>query len=307
MEFIFTNTSIILIWRSAMARSKLDLNLLETFDAVCLAGSLKRAAENLHMTQSAVSMQIKRLEEAVHQQLLERSTRGLSVTPAGERMRQHARELLRLENRAVADLRNSSLSGELRIGVPTDYAPTLLSAALPYLEGNFPDVEVTVTCDLSRVLRKKIGRDLLDIAIVTDEPGVESGIALWSESLCWVEPAGKDFAATVAKPVGLLDVDCVLRDLTQHLMEQRLSAARIAFRSSSLASICSALEAGFCAALLPQDAIPEEQARSGGCRIFPLKEALHIRMIRSERLHQHLGPVVHFIETKLLLSARGPH
>ena len=68
-----------------MSRSKLDLNLLETFDAVCLAGSLKRAAENLHMTQSAVSMQMKRLEEAVDQQLLDRSARGLSVTPAGER------------------------------------------------------------------------------------------------------------------------------------------------------------------------------------------------------------------------------
>ena len=290
-----------------MARSKLDLNLLETFDAVCLAGSLKRAAENLHMTQSAVSMQMKRLEEAVDQQLLDRSVRGLSVTPAGERMRQHARELLRLESVAVSDLRKSSLSGELRIGVPTDYAPTLISAALPYLDANFPDVEVTVTCDLSRVLRKKIGRDLLDIAIVTDEPGVESGLPLWTESLCWVEPGGKVFAAAVAKPVGLLDVDCVLRDLAQRVMEQRLSASRIAFRSTNLASICSASEAGFCAALLPQDSIPEEKAAKAGLRVYPLKEALRIRMIRSEKLRRHLGPVVHFVESKLLLAGRNGH
>lgn len=290
-----------------MARSKLDLNLLETFDAVCLAGSLKRAAENLHMTQSAVSMQIKRLEDAVDQQLLERNAHGLSVTPAGERMRQHGRELLRLENLAVADLRRSSLSGELRIGVPTDYAPALLTAALPYLDANFPDVEVTVVCDLSRVLRKKIGRDLLDVAIVTDEPGLESEFPLWEESLCWVEPGDKVFENAVAKPVALLDVDCVLRDLTLRVMEQRAPASRIAFRSTNLASICSALAAGFCAALLPDDAIAQEVAPKGGARVYPLKEVLHIRMIRSRALRQHLGPVVQFIGDKLLLAGRNRH
>jgi DNA-binding transcriptional LysR family regulator len=243
----------------------------------------------------------------VDQQLLERNAHGLSVTPAGERMRQHGRELLRLENLAVADLRRSSLSGELRIGVPTDYAPALLSAALPYLDANFPDVEVTVACDLSRVLRKKIGRDLLDVAIVTDEPGLESEFPLWEESLCWVEPGDKVFEKAVAKPVALLDVDCVLRDLTLRVMEQRAPASRIAFRSTNLASICSALAAGFCAALLPHEAIPQEVAPKGGARVYPLKEVLHIRMIRSRALRQHLGPVVQFIEDKLLLAGRNRH
>ena len=90
-------------------------------------------------------------------------------------------------------------------------------------------------------------------------------------------------------------------------MEQRLSASRIAFRSTNLASICSASEAGFCAALLPQDSIPEEKAAKAGLRVYPLKEALRIRMIRSEKLRRHLGPVVHFVESKLLLAGRNGH
>jgi DNA-binding transcriptional LysR family regulator len=128
-----------------------------------------------------------------------------------------------------------------------------------------------------------------------------------NESLCWFEPHGKGFLAAAAKPVALLDVDCVLRDLTQRVMEQRLSASRIAFRSTNLASICSAVEAGFCASLLPQEAISPESTGRSDLRAYPLNEALHIRMIRSERLRQHVGPVAQFIENKLTLAARSRH
>jgi DNA-binding transcriptional LysR family regulator len=289
-----------------LTKSKLDLNLLETFDAVCFAGSLKRAAEHLHITHSAVSMQIKRLEQAVDQQLLVRNNRGLSVTPAGERMRKHARELLRMEGLAVSDLRKPGLSGELRIGVPTDYAPALIAAALPYVETNFPDVEVTVTCDLSRTLRKQIDRGRLDIAVVTDESGIETGTPLWSEALFWVEPASETFAATTTKPIALLDVDCILRDLTERLAKQRAPASRFAFRSTSLASIRSALDAGFCASLLPHDTVPHERVAAGILRAHPVKESLRIRMIRSGRLRQHVGPVAEFIQAKLRLAHRNP-
>ena len=285
-------------------QARLDLNLLETFDAVCLAGSLKRAAEHLNLTQSAVSMQIKRLEDVLGQRLLERSNRGLSITPAGEKLRAHGRTLLRLETVAVSDMRETRVAGEIRIGVPTDYAPSLLSVALPYLHANFPGVIVSVECELSRRLREKIARDLLDLAVVAQEPGLDEGNILWREPLVWVQPAGSA-GGNAPLPIGLLDVDCPLRDMTLRAAERHAGASRIAFRSTNLASIQAAVEAGFCASLLPCNALNLERLVVAGLQVDEACGELNIGLLRSEAARPQIAPLAQFLKTRLSFIASG--
>ena len=287
-----------------MRRGKLDLNVLETYATVCLSGSLKSAAEHLHLTQSAVSMQIKRLEDAVQQRLLERNNQSLCVTPAGERMLIHARALLRLENTLVNAFASDPIAGEVRIGVPVDYAPALLSAALPYLHGNFPAVVPSVECDLSRKLRRKIENDELDLAILTQDVDIDSGLPLWEERLVWAEPLPVEPITGGYTPIGLLDVDCVLRDMTLRLAAQHAPLHRIAFRSGNLASIVSAVENGFCASLIPQSSLSLTTNVANRLRITPVNDRLRIRLAVSSGGKPGMEAIAAFLQTQLIISAR---
>jgi DNA-binding transcriptional LysR family regulator len=285
-------------------RGKLDLNVLETYATVCLSGSLKSAAEHLHLTQSAVSMQIKRLEECVQQRLLERSNQNFRVTPAGERMLAHARALLRLENAAVHEFLNDPIAGEVRIGVPTDYAPALLSSALPNLHGCFPAIVPLVECDLSRKLRRKLENNELDLAILTQDVDIDTGMPLWEERLVWVEPAPDERVSDSYTPIGLLDVDCVMRDLTLRLAAQHAPLHRIAFRSTNLSSIVSAVESGFCASLIPQDSLNMTTATANRLKVLPVSDQLRIRLAISRADKVGIKAIAEFLQTQLLLSVR---
>lgn len=287
-----------------MRRGKLDLNVLETYVTVCLSGSLKSAAEHLFLTQSAVSMQIKRLEECVQQRLLERNNQNLRVTPAGERMLAHARALLRLENAALNEFLSEPIAGEIRIGVPADYAPALLSSALPYLHDNFPAVVPSVECDLSRKLRRKLESNELDLAILTQDVDIDSGLPLWEERLVWAEPAQTEQVADSYTAVGLLDVDCVIRDMTLRLAAQHAPLHRIAFRSGNLSSIVSAVENGFCSSLLPQSSLSPGSGSFNKLKITPVGDHLRIRLAISSDKKPGLDSIAEFLQTQLLLSAR---
>nr|WP_057925959.1 LysR family transcriptional regulator [Burkholderia ambifaria] len=287
-----------------MRRGKLDLNVLETFATVCLSGSLKSAAEHLYLTQSAVSMQIKRLEECVQQRLLERNNQSLRVTPAGEKMLAHARAMLRLESAALNEFLREPIAGEIRIGVPADYAPALLSSALPYLHDNFPAVVPSVECDLSRKLRRKIESNELDLAILTQDVDIDSGLPLWEEKLVWAEPVGSERRADSYTAVGLLDVDCVLRDMTLRLAAQQAPFHRIAFRSNALYSITAAVENCFCAALLPQSSLSPSSLTSSKLKVTPINDQLMIRLAIAPEKKPGLDSIAEFLQTQLLLSAR---
>jgi DNA-binding transcriptional LysR family regulator len=287
-----------------MRRGKLDLNVLETFATVCLSGSLKSAAEHLFLTQSAVSMQIKRLEECVQQRLLERNNQSLRVTPAGEKMLAHARAILRLENAALNEFLREPIAGEIRIGVPADYAPALLSSALPYLHDSFPAVVPSVECDLSRKLRRKIENNELDLAILTQDVDIDSGLPLWEEKLVWAEPAQSEQRTDSYTAIGLLDVDCVLRDMTLRLAAQHAPLHRIAFRSGNLSSIVSAVENGFCASLIPQSSLTLASASTTRLKITPVSDQLKIRLAIAADKTSGLDSIAEFLQTQLLLSIR---
>src|SRR5262245_53712493 len=130
----------------------LDLDHLRSLVAVIDHGGFTVAAKHLGRTQSALSMQIARLEETAGHQLLRRGRAGVSPTPEGERLLGYARRMLVLHDEAVQALRPSQLAGRVRLGVPDDYASVFLPPIVARFAAEFPRVEVEIVCMLSYAL-----------------------------------------------------------------------------------------------------------------------------------------------------------
>src|SRR5579862_5633339 len=125
----------------------IDVDQLRTFIAIVETGSFTRAAEVVHKTQSAVSMQMKRLEERVGRPIFERDGRSSKLTDHGERLLDYARRIVRLNLEALATFAEAELAGRVRLGVPDDYADRYLPEILARFSASNPRVEVTVVCE----------------------------------------------------------------------------------------------------------------------------------------------------------------
>ncbi len=142
----------------------LDADQLKTFVAIADTGSFTRAAEIVFKTQSAVSMQMKRLEERVGRPLFGRDGRHAKLTEDGERLLDYARRIVRLNLECVASFADADLKGRIRLGVPDDYADRYLPEILARFAHSNPRAEVTVVCEPTPMLAERIaeprpGRD----------------------------------------------------------------------------------------------------------------------------------------------------
>jgi DNA-binding transcriptional LysR family regulator len=154
----------------------LDVDLLKTFIAIAETGSFTRAAEEVHKTQGAVSMQMKRLEEILERALFVREGRQSKLTGDGERLLDFARRIVRLNDEAVVTFARPELSGVIRFGVPDDYADTVLPELMARFARTHPLVEVDVDCqgsDVLAALTREGKKDLSLISATVGTPGIE--------------------------------------------------------------------------------------------------------------------------------------
>lgn len=140
-------------------------DLLRAFVTVVDLGSYTRAAEALGRTQPAVSLQIRRLEELLRTRLLNTDGKQVRLTDAGVALGPYARQMLRLNDDVVAHFANESLSGWIKVGLPTDFSNTFLLAAITRFAASHPDVRIEVDSDLSRNLRQSLAADRIDLAV----------------------------------------------------------------------------------------------------------------------------------------------
>src|SRR5882724_819394 len=146
----------------------IDVDQLRTFIAIAETGSFTRAADVVHKTQSAVSMQMKRLEERIGRPVFARDGRASKLTEDGERLLDYARRIIKLNVEALAAFSDAELIGRVRLGVPDDYADRYLPEIMARFSRAYPSVELTVTCEPSVELVERIAANTLDLAIVTD-------------------------------------------------------------------------------------------------------------------------------------------
>src|SRR5580765_7963587 len=149
-----------------MHTANLDIDLLRSFAAVADTGSFTAAGEVVARTQSAVSIQIKRLEESVGRRVFERTSRSLALTPAGEVLLDYARRILALNDESVRRITEPPVAGELRLGITEYFVPNELPAILARFAAIHPEVRLEVRMGSSRDLREALSQGKLDVAIL---------------------------------------------------------------------------------------------------------------------------------------------
>lgn len=179
----------------------LDIDLLRSFVAIAETGVLGQAALRVGRTQSALSMQMQRLEGIVEQPLLHRTGRGVTLTATGERLLVRAGELLRKHDEALAELRGEQLSGVLRFSCPDDYAVVFLPYLLQGFASLHPRVQLEVMCAPTPRLHELLARHAVDLALVSvsvaEAGGAVGGEVIRHEPLVWVAQRGGAAARSI--------------------------------------------------------------------------------------------------------------
>ncbi|WP_342068602.1 LysR family transcriptional regulator [Yoonia algicola] len=168
-----------------MARN-LDLTALRSFVAVSDAGGVTRAAGMLNLTQSAVSMQLKRLEESLDVALLDRTARTIALTPAGEQLLGYARSMLKTNDEILNRLTATEFEGELKLGVPHDIIYPVIPAVLKRFAAEFPRMQVRLISAPTRKLLVMHGRGEVDLILTTEETCGPGGQVLIELPLLWI-------------------------------------------------------------------------------------------------------------------------
>lgn len=261
----------------------LDPLLLRSFVAIIDTGSFTRAGERVHLTQSTISQQIRRLEQQLGCPLLDRSGRQVVTTAEGEKLLGLARRILALLAEAEAQVTEASL--QLSLGVPEDFAAGAIAPVLAAFARQYPQVRLEVQSGLSHGIWQRFEAGELDLALVKQGRGRGAPLASWREPLAWVD--SRDWPACDRDPLPLVvfpSEGLYRRQITDALDGQG-RRWRIAYVSASLASLQGAVSAGIGVSLLPTRLLqPDQVALSHWPRINPVELALHLGVERGEPL-----------------------
>jgi DNA-binding transcriptional LysR family regulator len=258
----------------------LDLSLLRSFVAVIDCGSLQLAAARVGRSQSAVSMQIKRLEGDVGRPLFQREGRSLRPNPAGQDLLLHARRLLRLSDEAMASLRQPEAFGVVRVGVPEDYAARLLTPTLARFGQDFPLAELEVTFQSSPALLRQLEAGRLDLALVTREPH-HPFVVLRRERLVWA--ASPDHGAWLRDPlpVALFEAGDIARRFAVEALQAADRSYRVVSSTDSLQGLVALAQAGLAVIGLVESSLPTGLVRLGEADGLPPMPGLDVSLVAS--------------------------
>ncbi len=238
-----------------------DQDLLRTFVAVADAGNLTRAGERLRLSQPTISLQLKRLEDALGCRLIERSPRSFKLTGEGEMLLGYGRRILALTEEAVAKLREPAIEGTVRLGTPEDFATTHLPGVLAAFAAAHPKVALDVTTDLTLHLIERFRKGHYDVVLVKREPaGASKGTGVWREGLVWTcaaQHVAGFSEANAELPLVVSPHPCVYRQRALKSLDRAGRAWRIAYTSTSLAGAQAAVRAGLGVTVLPRGMVPQ--------------------------------------------------
>ena len=228
------------------SRLTLDTDLLRTFLTVARHGNVTRGAFALHRTQSAVSIQIKRLEDNLAVKLFRREPRGVTLTEAGERLRTGAQRIVDDLDRTAQTFRDDPVGGLVRIGIPDEYGSDVLPTVLADFSAHYPAVEIFVQCGFSVGFAAAIERGELDMAVFADantNSPEQAGI-LTRDPTVWV--SSRPCQRRPHEPIALAVFDraCWWRDMTTAALDALKQPYKIAFSSESVAGIKAAIMSG---------------------------------------------------------------
>jgi DNA-binding transcriptional LysR family regulator len=243
---------------------QLDSDLLRSFLAVAQAGSVSGGAARLLRTQSAISLQVKKLEEIVAQQLFNRHGRGVSLTRHGEQLLPIAREVTETLDQAMIAMRSPGDRGEIRFGMPEEYSDTLLPAILTNFAQEQPRARVLLRCGSSMEFPAALAAGDLDVALHTPENVTTSDMVVRRETAIWAGSAFHDVENRRPLPVALFDRACWWRERCLDLLQKAGVDYEVVCTCESVAGIRAAISAGLAIGVLPQGAFTDRIRQLSG-------------------------------------------
>lgn len=260
------------------AADLLPSDLLRTFVTVVDAGGMSAAAGLVGRTQSAVSLQVKRLEDRVGAALFRRDLPALTLTPAGETLLPYARRLIALNEQAIAALAPARLSGTVRLGVVQDFAEMGLAEVLARFAEAHPNVTLDTCVGASDELLDAIAHGALDVTLA-----IGAGDPARLEPMVWIA-ADERVAMRDPLPLALLDLPCRYHEAAMSVLVGADIAFRVAYTGPSLSGVIAAVRAGL-AVTVRTAALARDGLRIVDAGLPPLPKVTH-----AVRLHRRAGP-----------------
>ncbi|WP_186229205.1 LysR substrate-binding domain-containing protein [Burkholderia gladioli] len=229
------------------SRTNLDMDVLRTFVMGFELGSFARAADRLGRSQSSVSTQLRKLEEQIGLPIVQKSGRGLALTTAGESLLSYAKRLLELNDEAVDTIRGSDLEGWVRLGLPQDFADSMLPAVLGRFAKAHPRVRVEVQVDRSVALIEKTIKGDLDMALAWGDSSTSPNAQRIAElPVSWIghpDWPGRQSLGSEPLPLIAFEPPCAFRTAGVDALDAAGIPWRLVFTSPSLSGLWAAAEA----------------------------------------------------------------
>ena len=256
----------------------LPTDLLRSFAAIVDSGSMLRATERVFVTQSALSLQMKRLEETVQAPLFHRDGRRLTLTPAGQTLLTFARELLTTNDRAVSALTGNVLTGPARVGLVQDFAETLLSGVLSRFAKLNAETQLQVRVAGSAELLELLNADRLDVVLcmgASDDPA-----AVKSAPMVWF--GDPELVDQEVLPVAVLEQPCRFRDAALAALEAAGRRYRIVLETPSLSALRAAVDSDLAITCRTDIVLKRVIAAEAAARLPRLPLVSYVRHTRAE-------------------------
>ncbi len=263
----------------------LDLDQLQTFCSIADCSSFTQAAKRVYKTQSAVSMQIKRLEERLEAKLFKREGRKISLTPEGEALYALARRMLRINAEIFDIFSHGDLAGNIRFGVPDDYAVRLLPIVLSSFQRTNPKISVDVKCMSSDHLLAGMSEGRFDLIVFSQGTLDEYGELFRTEKVLWVASKNSEALTADILPIATGPPTCCWRANAIEGLNRMGIKYRIAYTSSDATAISSAVLAGLAVGFLPQSALQPGMIEIGKSHNLPPLRNAQIALMRASHAY----------------------
>ena len=291
----------------------LDITLLRTFLVLSETRNFTQAADRIHRSQSAVSMQIVKLEELLGCTLFERDKRNVHLTPEGEKLRSYATQIINLSDNLLNQFQESEIEGNINFGSPEDFATYYMPEILSDFVHVHPYVTLNVKCDLTLTLIRDFEKKHHDLIVIKQEPGniYPGAKALWREQLVWTgsdqSDLDKTFKQSIKKycsnsgymPLILSPPPCVYRQRALEALDKAGIPWKVIYTSQSYAGTIAAVKAGLGLTVFPRNMVPDTLVPLESQRGWPRLKDTVICLLARSKLTPATQMLVSFISSRI--------
>ena len=279
----------------------LDIDMLRCFMEVASTGSFTKAGNNIGLTQSGVSVKIRRLEERLSAQIFNRTSKSLSLTLEGEILFDYAGRLLSIHDEAVSRLTRPEASGKLRIGLIDYFLPELLPTILSKFRKQYPNIRLEVQTDIGIYLIPLYERGELDLVVAGKDAYQGESRVLAQEPLVWVVGENRDASfQEEAVSLVLLPSPCSFRKIATESLEKANRQWEVLFTGTNIASIQAAVQAGMGLSILPKGAVKEGLKKAPSHLNLPELPMYSLALITDEQKENDARDVfISYLEAEL--------